>query len=82
MEMRFATDSKGRMDPQAELAAESAITLGVYDRAFAPRKCGALRTRVFVYRFPKFSGSALGSPNVSEMSTVDWPVSSKRFRHL
>jgi len=75
MGMRFATHSKGRIVPDAELAEESAIAGGVCDWAFAPQ-------RVFVYRLPKFSGSALGSPNVSEMSTVDWPVSSKRFRHL
>src|SRR5256885_519951 len=35
-----------------------------------------------VQRLPKFSGSSLGSPKVSGISTVDWPVSSKRFRHL
>jgi hypothetical protein len=36
----------------------------------------------FLHRLPKFSGSALGSPRLSLMSTVDWPVNSKRFRHL
>ncbi len=82
MGMRFATHSKGKIVPDRELAGESAIAGGVYDRAFAPQQCWAVRIRVFVYRLPKFSGSALGSPNVSEMSTVDWPVSSKRFRHL
>src|SRR6266404_1848787 len=33
-------------------------------------------------RLPKFSGSALGSPRLSLIRTVDCPVNSKRLRHL
>ena len=82
MGTRFATHSKGRIVPDAELPAKSAVALGSTTGRLRPEQCWALRIRVFAYRLPKFSGSALGSPNVSEMSTVDWPVSSKRFRHL
>src|SRR6516165_3317692 len=38
--------------------------------------------RLLIQRLPKFSGSTVGSPRLSLMRTVDWPVSSKRLRHL
>src|SRR5260370_9048301 len=56
------------------------VDLSAVDRSLLRYVSGDLNDAF--QRFPKFSGSTLGSPNASEMSTVDCPVSSKRLRHL
>src|SRR5579859_3085468 len=49
---------------------------------YVPGNIGMDGVRLTFYRLPKFSGSTLGSPSASEISTVDCPVSSNRLRHL